>query len=342
MKMTELNLGEYDIAFPGLGIDKLTVKSEAFSVFGVSIAWYGIIITLGMLLAIIFCNSKMKKYGLHPDRVFDAIMGGVIGGIVGARTYFVLANWDYYSENLKEVISVRNGGLAIYGGIIGAILVGGIIAKIKKIKILPLLDLAGIGFLIGQGIGRWGNFFNHEAFGYNTDLPWGMTSKKIQEWIIENNSSVSSSADIIEMTADKPVHPCFLYESLWCFIGLAVLLFISKRRKYDGQIFLTYVFWYGLGRFFIEGLRTDSLMLGNLRISQVLAAVSVITSFILLLVIGSKVKRMGEDYVLYVNTEESKRLVAEDEERVRESLEKTKKRKEKKKKNDTNEESNEK
>lgn len=311
--MTSLNLGENEIAFPGLGIDKLTVKSEAFSVFGISIAWYGVIIATGMLLAIIFCNTQMKKYGLHPDRVFDVIIGGIIGGVVGARTYFVLMNWEEYADDIKSVFMIRNGGLAIYGGIIGAVLVGAVVAKIKKVKMLPLLDLAGMGFLIGQGIGRWGNFFNHEAFGYNTDLPWGMTSGRIQNWIIQHNSSISSSSDIIEMTADKPVHPCFLYESIWCLLGFVVLFIISKHRKFDGQIFLTYVLWYGIGRSVIEGLRTDSLMFGNIRVSQLLAIVSSITAFILLLVIGSKVKRMGEDYTLYVNTEESKKLMEETE-----------------------------
>ncbi len=307
--MTELNLGEYDIAFPGLGIDKLTVKSEAFTIFGVSIMWYGVIIALGMILAIIFGFSQMKKYGIDPDRAIDVIIGGVIGGVVGARAYYVLMNWDSYKGDWKSIISTRNGGLAIYGGIIGALVVGSIICKVRKVKMLPLFDIAGMGFLIGQGIGRWGNFFNHEAFGYNTDLPWGMTSGKIQQWIIENNSSMSSPADIINMSPDKAVHPCFLYESIWCLLGFAIIFLLSKKRKYDGQMFLMYILWYGAGRGFIEGLRTDSLMLGNIRVSQLLAIVSALTAFILLIVIGSKVKRMGDDYVFYKDTEESKQLI---------------------------------
>lgn len=304
------DLDYYQIVFPKMGID-INIKSEAFTVFGVQIQWYGVIITIGMLLAILFGFSQMKKYGIDSDRAIDAIIGGIIGGVIGARLYYVFLEWDNYKGNLKEIINTRNGGLAIYGGIIGAFLIGGIIAKIRKLRLMPLLDIAGMGFLIGQGIGRWGNFFNHEAFGYNTDLPWGMTSGRIQQWIIENNSSMSSTADILAMDPMKPVHPCFLYESIWCLLGFVVLFLISKRRKFDGQMFLMYVGWYGIGRFFIEGLRTDSLMLGNLRVSQVLGMIAFIASVIILFIMGSKVKRMGSEYVFYRDSEESKNLIEE-------------------------------
>ena len=305
MDISNLNLSPDQIAFPGLGIDGITVKSEAFTVFGITIAWYGLIIAVGMILAIVFGLSQMKKFGISPDRATDVIISGIIGGIVGARSYYVLMNWDYYSQDLKTIFQTRNGGLAIYGGIIGALLVGAVACRIRKVKILPIFDVASMGFLIGQGIGRWGNFFNHEAFGSNTDLPWGMTSGRIQQWITENGS--------MDLTPDRAVHPCFLYESIWCLLGFGVLFFISKRRKFDGQIFLTYVLWYGTGRAFFEGLRTDSLMLGNIRISQLLAIMSALAALILLFVISSKVKRMGEDYVFYKDTEESKALIAADE-----------------------------
>jgi len=311
MDMTTLNLGPDQIAFPGLGIDGITVKSQAFSVFGISIAWYGIIIACGMILAIIFGLSQMKKYGISPDRATDVIIAGIVGGIVGARIYYVLMNWDYYSRDLKTVFQTRNGGLAIYGGIIGALGVGCLVSRIRKVKILPLFDVVSMGFLIGQGIGRWGNFFNHEAFGRNTDLPWGMTSGRIQEWIIENSEYGTINA---ALTPEKAVHPCFLYESLWCLLGFVVLFLISKKRKFDGQIFLTYILWYGAGRSVIEGLRTDSLMLGNsIRVSQLLAIISSLTALILLCVITSKVNRMGGEYVLYRDTEESRALIAADE-----------------------------
>lgn len=308
--MTDVGtLDYYEIVFPKLGID-INVKSEAFSIGNFNIQWYGIIITFGLILAMIFGFSQMKKYGIDSDRAVDAVIGGIIGGIIGARAYYVAMEWDNYAGNIKEIINIRNGGLAIYGGVIGSVLVGCIIARIRKVKILPLLDVAGMSFLIGQGIGRWGNFTNHEAFGYNTGSVFGMSSGKIQERIsLMNNPSLSP---------DYPVHPCFLYESFFCLLGFVVLYLISKHRKYDGQMFVMYLGWYGLERFFIEGLRTDSLMIGNIRVSQVLALVCFISSVIILIVAGNKVKRMNGEYVFYKDTEESKQLLAE-------SLEKKKK-----------------
>ena len=312
MDMTSLNLAENEIAFPGLGIDGITVNSVAFSLFGIDIAWYGIIIAAGMTLAIIFGLSQMKKFGIEPDRATDVIIGGIIGGVIGARAYYVIMNWQDYAGDWKSIFQTRNGGLAIYGGVIGALLVGVVMCRIRKVRILPLFDVASMGFLIGQGIGRWGNFFNHEAFGTNTDLPWGMTSGRIQQWIAENNEYGTVLASL---TPERAVHPCFLYESIWCLLGFAVLFIISKHRKFDGQIFLCYILWYGTGRAVIEGLRTDSLMVGSIRISQLLAIVSAVAALILICVFTSKVNRMGGEYVFYKDTEESKRLIAEAEER---------------------------
>lgn len=320
MDMTSLNLAENEIAFPGLGIDGITVNSVAFSLFGIDIAWYGIIIAAGMTLAIIFGLSQMKKFGIEPDRATDVIIGGIIGGVIGARAYYVIMNWQDYAGDWKSIFQTRNGGLAIYGGVIGALLVGVVMCRIRKVRILPLFDVASMGFLIGQGIGRWGNFFNHEAFGTNTDLPWGMTSGRIQQWIAENNEYGTVLASL---TPERAVHPCFLYESIWCLLGFAVLFIISKHRKFDGQIFLCYILWYGAGRAVIEGLRTDSLMVGSIRISQLLAIVSAVAALILICVFTSKVNRMGGEYVFYKDTEESKKLIAEAEEQH--TREKTKK-----------------
>ena len=306
-------LKQNQVIFPKLGID-ITINDTAFTLFGLEIKWYGLLITLGMLLAMIYCFSQMKKYGIDPDRAIDAVIGGIIGGLIGARAYYVIMQWEDYAGNWKSIFNIRNGGLAIYGGIIGAVIVGGLVAKLRKVKLLPLLDVASMGFLLGQGIGRWGNFTNQEAFGYNTDNIFGMSSGKIRDWIISVNSDMSSPADLIAMNADKPVHPCFLYESVWCLLGFVLLaIFAKKIRKYDGQIFLMYLGWYGLERFFIEGLRTDSLMIGTMRVSQVLAAICFISSVILLVVILNKVKRMGDEYVLYVDTDESKELIRQSE-----------------------------
>lgn len=301
-------LNQDQIVFPKLGLD-FKINDTAFTVFGFDIKWYSIFIISGIILAMIYGFSRMKKYGLDYNRAIDAILAGILGGLVGARIYYVAMDWDNYAGDWKAILNTRNGGLAIYGGIIGAVLVGGIVAKLRKVKLFPLLDIAGVGFLIGQGVGRWGNFTNQEAFGCNTDSIFGMNGGKIQRFIINNYDNLTTGSDTV-IDPTKPVHPCFLYESFWCILGFVILaIFAAKFRKYDGQIFLMYIGWYGLGRFFIEGLRTDSLMLGNLRVSQILAALCVVASVVLQIVFGSKVKRMGDDYQLYCNTEESRSIL---------------------------------
>ncbi|HAJ97758.1 MAG TPA: prolipoprotein diacylglyceryl transferase [Ruminococcus sp.] len=311
------NLDYDEIVFPRLGID-VHVNPTAFTIFGVSIQWYGIIIVSGLLIALLFAFRNMKRIGIDPDRATDGIIGGILGALVGARAYYVLLNWDSYKGDWKAIINTREGGLAIFGGLIGAVIVGGIVCKLRKVRLLPMLDICGVGFLIGQGIGRWGNFTNQEAFGKNTDSLFCMSGGRVQRWISLNYNATFSYDKDVTLDPAYPVHPCFLYESFWCLLG-AVLLFIAfkKFRKFDGQIILMYMVWYGFGRFVIEGLRTDSLMIGNLRVSQALALVICITALVLLIVQFSRVKRMGSDYVLYVNTEESKQLLAEADERLR-------------------------
>lgn len=313
--MTTDTIGTLDyneITFPKLGID-LHVNSTAFSIGRLDIQWYGILITFGLVLAMIYAFTQVKKYGLHPDRVLDCIIGGIIGGVVGARAYYVLLNWDNYAGDWKSIFNIREGGLAIYGGVIGAFLAGFLVAKIRKVKFLPLMDIVGIGFLLGQGIGRWGNFFNQEAFGCNTDSIFGMSGGRIQEWITDQYPSTTYFANFgTALDASQPVHPCFLYESVWCLLGFVLLaIFAKKIRRYDGQIFLIYICWYGAERAVVEGLRTDSLVIGNVRISQLLAICCVVVSIILQVVIGTKVKRMGVDYHMYKDTAESKRILAE-------------------------------
>ena len=302
------------IVFPKLGID-VSINHTAFTIFGIDIQWYGIIITTGLILAMLYCFSKMKKrYGIDPDRAIDVIIGGIIGGIIGARTYFVIFKWDEYAGNWKEIINVRNGGLAIYGGIIGSFIVGMIICRIRKVKILPMMDLMCLGFLIGQSVGRWGNFVNQEAFGTNTDSLLGMTGGTIQNTIMDQMSHLDGAMykNGLDMSEKNAVHPCFLYESIWCLLGFIIIASFSKHRKFDGQVSLMYAAWYGAGRSVIEGLRTDSLMAGNIRVSQALAVVLTLSSILLLTVITLKYKRMnGEGFVLYCNTDESKQLLAE-------------------------------
>lgn len=311
------------LSFPKLGWE-FCVYDTAFNIGGLEIKWYGIMIGLGVIFAVFYCFRRMKEVGLDDDRATDAVFGGFIGGIVGARLYYVIMQWDSYKNDIKSIFAVRDGGLAIYGGIVGALAVGLVVAKIRKVKILPILDLTGMGFLIGQAFGRWGNFFNHECFGRNTDLPWGMTSPKIAAELKANAGEILASTGVT-VDPSAPVHPCFLYESLWCVIGFLILHFYFKHRKFDGELFAIYVFWYGLGRFFIEGLRTDSLMVGHLRISQLVAAVSVVGSLLAIIIARVRIKENGE-YTFYKDTEESKALLAEaakkDEESERKRLEK--------------------
>ncbi|MDE6036255.1 MAG: prolipoprotein diacylglyceryl transferase [Ruminococcus sp.] len=300
--MTEIPVitDPYEIQFPRLGWT-FHINPTAFTIFGIDIQWYGIIITFGLVLALLYVMPKMQRFGIDAEKALDAIIGGVIGGIVGARTYYVAFNWDSYKGDLMAIINTRNGGLAIYGGIIGSVAVGLIICKIRKIKFLPMLDIIALGFLIGQGIGRWGNFVNQEAFGSNTDNILGMTGGEIQATILSDRAS--------GLDYFQTVHPCFLYESVWCLLGFVIISLYSRRRKYDGQILLMYMMWYGAERFVVEGLRTDSLMIGNMRVSQMLSAILCIVSIVLQIIMIIRVKKNPEKYVLYCNTEESKEIL---------------------------------
>ncbi len=262
-------MSEFNVSFPHLGIN-LKINNVAFSIGDYHIYWYGIIIGIGFILAFIYALSNLKRYKIPGDKFLDCVIVGLITAIIGARLYYVIFSWDFYSQNPSKIFAIHDGGLAIYGGIIGALLGGCITAKIVKLNIPSVLDIAALGFLIGQGIGRWGNFVNQEAFGTQTDLPWGMMS---------------------ENTGNVTVHPCFLYESLWCILGFVLLHFFSRKfRKYNGQVFLLYLVWYGAERMIVEGLRTDSLYTPflNLRVSQVLSAAVVIAGVVLLIVFRKK------------------------------------------------------
>lgn len=290
------NFGSGDnILKEGISIDRVlfTIPGTDFKIY-----WYGFLITIGILLAMIYGFRRMKSVGIDPDRATDAVIGGLIGAIFGARLYYIVFNTE--GMKVSEFFNIRDGGLAIYGGLIGAILVGGIIAKIRKLKLTALLDVVAPCFLIGQCIGRWGNFFNQEAFGANTKLPWGMMSNTTMTFISNHYDDLGGQVSALE-----PIHPCFLYESIWCLIGFIILHLYLKHRKFDGEVFLMYTGWYGLGRFFFEGLRTDSLYLGNIRVSQLVAGTCVLASVVLIIVFRGIIKRNG-DYKLYVDTELSK------------------------------------
>ena len=259
------------LRFPGLGWE-LPISRVALSIGNLDIYWYGVIIAVGFGLGLWVYLSHNRTCGIHPDEGLDIILWAMVGAIVGARAYYVAFQWDNYKDNLKEIFNLRGGGLAVYGGIIGALIVAFIVCRIKKLPMLPVADAAFPGVMLGQAIGRWGNFFNMEAFGTNTTLPWGMTSDTISAYLSRHQAALAAQGIMVDPTL--PVHPTFLYESLWNLIGVAILLlWLFPRRSYDGQITLGYTAWYGLGRFFVEGLRTDSLMWGSVRVSQALGGV---------------------------------------------------------------------
>lgn len=297
-----------NVTFPNFGLN-FDIDPVAFTIGSVQIRWYAIIISAGFILAAIYCFRRAKRFGIDLDRLTDIVLGGLVGGIIGARAYYVLFKLDYYAANPLEIFQIWNGGLAIYGGLIGAILVGWLVARWRRTKFTPVLDLAGLGFLIGQGIGRWANFVNVEAFGSNTTLPWGMSGSTITSYLSQHSGELSAYGVTVDPAL--PVHPTFLYESLWCLLGFAVLHFYAKHRKFDGELFLFYSMWYGVGRFFIEGLRTDSLMLGQIRVSQLLAGLIVVAALVVWLRVRSKIRRdpQTSSATLYVDTEESKDIL---------------------------------
>ncbi|MGN0622705.1 MAG: prolipoprotein diacylglyceryl transferase [Oscillospiraceae bacterium] len=289
------NFGSGDnILKEGFSLDRVMFKIPGTDF---SIYWYGFLIALGILLAMIYGFKRLKTVGCDPDRATDAVIAGLIGAILGARLYYIAFNDEI---KISQFFNFRDGGLAIYGGLIGAIVVGGIVAKLRKLKLTALLDVVAPCFLIGQAIGRWGNFFNQEAFGANTDLPWGMMSSTTMSFIAEHFDDLGG-----KVSSYAPVHPCFLYESIWCIIGFILLHFYLKHRKFDGEVFLMYIGWYGLGRFFIEATRTDSLYLANIKVSQLVAGTCVLTSIILIIVFRGMFRRRG-DYKLFCDTELSK------------------------------------
>lgn len=290
------------VSFPGLGLD-FEVNRVAFSIGDLPVYWYGILIALGFILAILYVSRRAREFGVDADRMLDVILGGAIGGIVGARAYYVILQWDYYGQNLSQIFNTRSGGMAIYGGLIGGVLIGLLMCKIRRVKFMPALDLVVGGFLIGQGIGRWGNFVNIEAFGANTSLPWGMSSSVITDYLTQHEAEPEAIG--MDIDPNMPVHPTFLYESLWCLLGFAFIAWYTRRRKFDGELTLLYMMWYGAGRAVIEGLRTDSLMIPgtSLRASQVLAAAMAVVAAIIWIVKTSKVKKAGGRQ-LFVDSEQ--------------------------------------
>lgn len=244
------------ISFPGLNLE-FDIDPVAFKIFGgKEVYWYGIIIVTGLIIAVLLALLNGKKVGISADNISDYMLITVPLAIIGARLYYCVFTWDSYKDNPFDIIKIWNGGLAIYGAIIVSVITMCLFCKKNNIKTYDFLDVGAVSLILGQAIGRWGNFMNAEAHGGETDnfLRMGIT----------------------EYGKYMEVHPTFLYESLWNIVGFVILLVIFRKyRKFSGEVFWGYVLWYGIGRFFIEGLRTDSLMLGPVRISQIVSAVMV-------------------------------------------------------------------
>ena len=239
----------------------------AFTVFGLDIMWYGVLMASAMILCVILALREGKRVNISEDDILNLAIVAIPCGLLGARLYYVIFNWSWYSENLSEILNFRGGGMAIHGALIGGILAGFIYTKVKKINFFKMADTVMIGIPLGQAIGRWGNYINGEAHGGPTDLPWGIMVDGIK------------------------VHPTFLYESIWD-LGIFIFLWCFRKKKtYEGQLAIIYLILYSIGRFFIEGLRTDSLMIGPLRMAQVISLVTIIVCVILHKILSKKKNR---------------------------------------------------
>ena len=280
---------DWSIRFPHLGI-YLEQVGKNFTVFGISIAYYGVIIAVGMLAGILLATYEAKRTGQNPDDYFDLAIIAIICSVIGARLYYVIFSWDLYKDNLWSILNLRQGGLAIYGGVIAAIITAVVFAKVKGLSFPRLADTAGLGLILGQIIGRWGNFFNREAFGGYTD---GLLAMQLPVSAVRDSDISKELAEhIVELGGVSyiQVHPTFLYESLWNLVLLVILLLIRKRKKFEGEIFLLYLAGYGIGRAWIEGLRTDQLLIPgtSVAVSQVLAVVLAVVSVMMLIILRKK------------------------------------------------------
>ena len=280
------------IDFPNIGIHLKSV-GDHITIFGFDIAFYGMIIGLGILTGLLIAAAEAKRSGQNPEDYFDLAIYAVIFSIIGARLYYVAFSWDMYKDDLLSILNIRQGGLAIYGGVIAAVITVFVFARVKKMSATLILDTAGLGLVAGQMIGRWGNFFNREAFGEYTNsflamrLPVdAVRGSDITELMRKNMETVKGVSYI-------QVHPTFLYESLWCLMVLIIMLIYRKHKKFNGEVFLVYLLGYGLGRFWIEGLRTDQLLIPKigLPVSQILAGVLVVVSLALIIYKRIKLKK---------------------------------------------------
>ncbi len=287
-------MNQGDIAFPHLGI-YISDLPKSFTIFGFTVAFYGCIIGLGILGGVLMAVYMAKKTGQNPDIYWDFAIYAIIFSIIGARLYYVAFMWDNYKDNLLSIFYTRQGGLAIYGAVIAAFLTAAVYCKVKKMSALLLIDTGVTGLILGQAIGRWGNFMNREVFGEYTD---NFLAMRLPEAAVRaSDISESIRAHMTPGTNYVQVHPTFLYESLWNFLILALIIVYTKRKKFDGEIMLLYLAGYGVGRYFIEGIRTDTLFIPGttLPVSQVLAAVMVAVAVAVDVIVRIRLKKKQQN-----------------------------------------------
>ncbi len=279
-----------DIAFPNLGIYLENVPKN-FQIFGFSIAFYGLIIGIGVVAGILLAAREAKLTGQKADDYWDLATYAIIFSIIGARLYYVIFSWEHYKDDLMSIFQLRQGGLAIYGAVIAAFITVFVYTKVKKKRFAQMTDTAVLGLILGQVIGRWGNFMNREAFG---DYSNGLLAMALpREAVRQHEITETIAANVIEGTNYIMVHPTFLYESLWNLCLLIALLFYRRHKKFEGEITLMYLGGYGIGRFFIEGLRTDQLLLPvvDIPVSQLLGIVAFVVSLIAIIILRKRAKR---------------------------------------------------
>ena len=270
-----------EIWFPNLGIEIDHLSRTAFTVFGQNIYWYGIFIGLGVILGVLLALHEAKRTGQNPDTYLDFIIYAMIIAIIGARLYYVIFSWDFYSQHPEKIFAIREGGLAIYGGIIGGVLTAIVYSHLKKKSFWVMADTMAPSLILGQMLGRWGNFFNKEAFGGFTDNLFAMRYQLSQVRASDVTPDILQNLVTVNGVDYIQVHPTFLYESMWSLCVFIILLILQRKKKFDGQVCATYFFGYALGRVWIEGLRTDQLCIGNVPVSQALSAVLIIASVVL-------------------------------------------------------------
>lgn len=290
-------LNELSISFVNLGIDFYDLGSS-FNLFGFEIAYYGILIAIAMIVGIMIALHEAKRTGQDPGLYVDFALYMIVASIIGARLYYVILEWDSYQGDILKILNIRNGGLAIYGGIIAAVITCIIFAKLKKVSFWKMTDTACLGLVAGQMIGRWGNFFNREAFGDYTDGLFAMQIKLDDVRGVVTDKIMNKLVDVNGVSYIQ-VHPTFLYECLWNLGVLVLLLVFKKYKKFDGEVFLWYLWGYALGRFWIEGLRTDQLIIKSLNvpISQLLSAILLVVVFAYWLYKRIKMKRQEKTII---------------------------------------------